>query len=115
MAYNLIIETQITGVIMATKILMRDESGNLKEGFVGWSWTTFFFGCLPALFRGDFGGFFVILGISLLAQYGVALMGVPELAVIVGLLVKVAWAANYNGWHMDRLKGRGFVLINGGA
>lgn len=100
---------------MATKILMRDESGNLKEGFVGWSWTTFFFGCLPALFRGDFIGFFVILGASLLAQYGVALMAVPELAVIVGLLVKVAWAANYNRWHMGRLKERGFVLVNGGA
>lgn len=54
---------------MSHLILQNPNSGIIKKAPVGFSWTTLFFGPLPALFRGDFkwffiqfllGGFFVI-------------------------------------------------------
>lgn len=40
---------------MATVVMLKHpETGIVTKGFYGFSWTTFFFGCLPALFRGDF-------------------------------------------------------------
>lgn len=39
---------------MAQVVMMKDpKSGIIKKGFFGFSWTTFFFGFFPALFRGD--------------------------------------------------------------
>lgn len=34
--------------------LTHKNSGVLKDGYYGFSWTTLFFGSFPALFRGDF-------------------------------------------------------------
>jgi hypothetical protein len=40
---------------MATKInMLNPDTGLIKTGFYGFSWTTFFFGAFPALFRSDF-------------------------------------------------------------
>jgi hypothetical protein len=49
---------------MATTVrLINQQTGIIKKGFFGFSWTTLFFGGLPALFRGDFimGLVFIVL------------------------------------------------------
>jgi hypothetical protein len=43
---------------MAKLILEHPHSGIIKQAPVGYSWATLFFPSLPALFRGDFKGFF---------------------------------------------------------
>lgn len=51
---------------MATAIKMRHpETGLTKKGLIGFSWTTLFFGGLPAIFRGDWtmGLILIVLGI----------------------------------------------------
>lgn len=41
---------------MATVVMMKHpQTGLIKKGFLGFSWTVFFFGGFPALFRGDWG------------------------------------------------------------
>jgi hypothetical protein len=44
---------------MAKLILINPHSGIIKQAPIGFSGTTFFFGPLPALYRGDFKWFFI--------------------------------------------------------
>lgn len=50
---------------MATTISMQHPvTGVFKKGFYGFSWTTFFFGGFPALFRGDYGTGLIFIVLS---------------------------------------------------
>lgn len=86
---------------MATRIPMKHrDTGIMKDGYYGFSWTTLFFGFFPALFRGDFitflGAFLVTLVIALLT------VGIG--AMFVGLI----WAFMYNKYYTRRLLERGY-------
>ena len=50
------------------KVIMLEKNGVQKQGFVGFSWTMFFFGFFVPLFRGDGKGFFMILATSILVS-----------------------------------------------
>jgi hypothetical protein len=89
---------------MATSIPMKHkDTGIIKVGYHGFSWTSLFFGFFPALFRADFltfmGGFvvYVIVGIFTL---GLGLF-----------LVAPIWAFMYNKIYTRKLIEKGFVLI----
>ena len=88
---------------MATRIAMKHkESGIMKEGFYGFSWTTLFFGFFPALFRGDFitfiGGFVVSVII------GIFTLGIGT------FFIGLTWAFMYNKYYTRKLLERGYVF-----
>jgi hypothetical protein len=88
---------------MAKRIHMAHDGGMVVDGYKGWSWTCFFFGFLPPLFRGDFRHFViffvvhVILGFALFFLFGLA-----------NLIFAIVIAANYNEWHRKRLIEKGY-------
>lgn len=86
---------------MANKITLRHKaSGVEKNAFYGFSWTTFFFGFWPALFRGDWVGFFGSLGIH--AALAFLTMGIGN------IVFGIAMCFVYNGWHARRLLVAGY-------
>ena len=88
---------------MATAVNLKHPSTGLtKKGFYGFSWTTFFFGFFPALFRGDFitfiGGF-VIAAIIGIVTFGIGMF-------VIGFI----WAFMYNKYYTRKLLEKGYVL-----
>ena len=88
---------------MATRIALKHkESGIMKEGFYGYSWTTLIFGFFPALFRGDFvtfiGGFVVSVII------GIFTFGIGT------LFISLVWSFMYNKYYTRKLLERGYVF-----
>lgn len=81
---------------MATKITLRHSaSGVEKNAYYGFSWTTFFFGFWPALFRGDWLVFFGSLVIHVVLA--LLTMGIGN------VVFSVAMCFIYNGMHARRL------------
>jgi hypothetical protein len=88
------------GYTMATVVLMKHpETGLVKRGFIGFSWTTLFFGGLPALFRGDW-----IMGLILV------LLSILTLGVA-GLIA----AFMYNKHYTSKLVESGYVFADSEA
>lgn len=67
-------------------------TGRMRAAPVGFSWTTMFFGPFPALFRGHWVGFFVILILGLFTFH---------LSSLVFMFV-------YNSWYARHLIGDGY-------
>jgi hypothetical protein len=80
---------------MATKITMHHPvTGISTSGFYGFSWTTFFFGGFPALFRGD-----IVIGLV-----------VVVLNVLTWWIAGVIWSFFYNKHFTHRLVEKGYVF-----
>jgi len=86
---------------MAQTIQLKHKiSGILKDGFYGFSWTTFFFGPFVALFRADFLtflGYLLIAGIIGLLTAGVG-----------AWFTFIIWAFFYNGYYTKKLLEKGY-------
>ncbi|WAM37875.1 DUF2628 domain-containing protein [Leuconostoc pseudomesenteroides] len=76
-------------------------TNTFKQVKVGFSWTTFFFGCLPALFRGDWKWFGIMLGIDVVT--GAFTFGIA--AAVVGIVM----AFIYNKLYITDLINNGYV------
>jgi len=80
------------------------DSGVIKNGYYGFSWTTLFFGSFPALCRSDFltfVGSFVIC----------ALVGVMTAGIGI-FFAGFVWAFFYNGYYTRRLLERGYQFAD---
>jgi hypothetical protein len=89
---------------MATKIQMENpKTGEKADGFYGYSWTTFFFGAFPALFRKDFitfFGAFIVLVILALCTAGIG-----------SWIAALIWSFMYNRYYTVNLLKKGFVFV----
>lgn len=81
---------------MATAVQMKQKNtGIVKPGYYGFSWTSFFFGGLPALFRGDLAYGLAVLAVGIL----MSLFSAGLLWFVVGLI----WAFVYNKNYTHRM------------
>ncbi len=82
---------------MATTVMLKHpETGLVKKGFFGFSWTTFFFGGFPALFRGDIVLGFIVILINILTC-GIA---------------GIIWAFMYNKSYTTKLIEKGYKFAD---
>lgn len=77
-------------------MLTNPQTGLIKKGFFGFSWTTFFFGGFPALFRGDLITGAIVIALNIITV-GVA-----------GLI----WAFIYNKQYTTKLIEQGYVMMD---
>jgi len=91
---------------MASTILLKNpKTGLMKKGYYGYSWTTFFFGPWPALFRGDFIAFGIYLGACIL----LTLIAGP-FVILFSLTGGIIWASVYNRYYTLKLLSKGYVM-----
>jgi hypothetical protein len=83
-------------------MLKHKQTGIEKKGFFGFSWTTFFFGAFPALFRQDFITFLGVIVIEIVV--GCFTFGIGS--VVCGF----AWAFMYNKYYTRKLLMNGYVF-----
>lgn len=85
---------------MAAKIVMEHpRTGEIINGFYGFSWTTLLFGPFPALFRKDWLVFFIVAILNIVS-FGLA---------------SVVWAFFYNKNYTQRLLRQGFSFSGSNA
>lgn len=88
----------------STVMLKHRDSGLVKRGFYGFSWTTLFFGFFPALFRGDFITF--LGGFAVLIVLGIFTIGIGS-----GIAM-IVWAFWYNKYYTRKLLERGYMFAD---
>ena len=77
--------------------MKQKQSGILKNGYYGFSWTTFLFGGIPALFRGDIMYGLAALGFGVLI--GLATFGLGSF--LVWLVWGFVFNKNYTHWLLQ--------------
>ena len=82
-------------------VLKHKESGLMKKCVTGFSWTTFFFGVLVPLVRGDLKWAAILFALGMI-------IGVPTFG-IGALGVHTVFAFVYNKIYIRNLMSRGFV------
>jgi len=87
--------------------LVNKQTNVLKDVKVGFSWTVFFFGFFPAIFRGDW-KWALIMFVSALAVSAVT-MGYG------GFIISIIFACIYNKLYVSDLLSRGFVPVDHAA
>ena len=90
---------------MATEITLTHPNGLYRKGYVGFSWTSLFFGGFPAMFRGDWMAFFLYWGLATATVIFTSGILLPVLWIV--------WACFYNRWHTRRLIERGYQITGG--
>lgn len=88
---------------MAEKITLIKEN-IIKEGFVGFSWTTFFFGFFVPLFRKDYISALVLFIVSCIVSFLTYGAG--------GFILNVIVSFAYNKYYTENLIKLGFVPTN---
>jgi hypothetical protein len=90
---------------MARELAMTHPSGLRRRAFLGFSWTSLFFGPVPAAIRGDWLGFGAYVLLFVVVGTVTAGFAVP--------VVWIAWAVFYNRWHARRLVEQGYAITGG--
>jgi len=86
---------------MATEVNMKHkETGLSKTGYIGFSWTTLFFGAFPALLRGDYPAF--LGAFAIIVVLGLITAGIG------GLIAMFIWAFMYNKQYTRMLIEKGY-------
>ena len=85
---------------MATQTVLIHPAGSTKTAYTGWSWTVFFFGPLPALFRGDLKYFLILIVGHLVLSATTFGIG--------NIILTIAAAVKYNEWHSSSLIEKGY-------
>lgn len=85
---------------MATRVMMKNpQTGLIKKGYFGFSWTVFFFGGFPPMFRGDWGTGLILIVLSIFT------CGISN---IIACFI-------YNKSYTTRLIEKGYVFADGEA
>jgi hypothetical protein len=90
---------------MATRVKMKHkDTGLTKDGFVGYSWTTLFWGFWPALFRGDYAT--AVMMFLVLVLVGAATAGIGS------IIAAAIWGGVYNKSYTQKLIENGYEFYD---
>ncbi|MGX4990654.1 hypothetical protein [Enterobacter kobei] len=93
---------------MASGITLENPTtGQIKNGYYGFSWTTLFFGFFPALFRGDYSTFIGVFVVCVIL--GMVTAGIGS------CIAMFVWAFMYNKYYTNKPIAKGFRLAGSQA